>query len=180
MKIAAFDLSLTCVGFADGHRSGVLVPPATANRGVERLRWIRNAVLRQAADAQLVVLEGYSFASRGRAIVSLGELGGVVRCALTDAAIAWLEIAPSSRALFATGKGNAGKPEVLAAAIRELGYEGHSYDEVDALWLRAMALEHYAPSAARLNEKRRKALAAIAWPVLPIGAPHTPRQHEER
>lgn len=170
MKICAFDLSLTCTGYADADGSGVLVPPAAKSRGVERLQWIRDAVLLRAAGADVVVLEGYSFASQGRAIVSLGELGGVVRCALADAGIRWTEIAPASRAMFATGKGNAAKPEVFAAAIRELSYRGNSLDETDALWLYRMALERYEPGSIRLNEKRRQAMGKVSWPVLEVAA----------
>jgi Holliday junction resolvasome RuvABC endonuclease subunit len=166
--IVAFDLSLTCTGWADDSYCGVIVPPANQNRGIPRLRWIRDAVLERAAGAALVVLEGYSFASRGRAIISLGELGGVVRCALADAGIAWVDVPPSCRALFATGKGNASKEQVLAEAIRKLGYQGHSNDEADALWLCRMAIEQYKPrpSVTPLSETKRRAMEKIEWPVL--------------
>ena len=36
---------------------------------------------------------------------------------------------------YATGKGNANKEMMLKAAIDKLGYDGDSYDEVDALFL---------------------------------------------
>jgi crossover junction endodeoxyribonuclease RuvC len=167
--VVAFDLSLTCSGWADASGYGVLVPPSNVNRGIARLRWIRAAILERAAGAALVVLEGYSFASRGRAIVSLGELGGVVRVALADADLTSVDVAPSCRAMFATGRGNAAKPEVLAAAIRVLGYAGHSFDEADALWLRQMALENYGLATITSGyEKKRKALASIDWPVLTL------------
>jgi Holliday junction resolvasome RuvABC endonuclease subunit len=169
VTVVAFDLSLTGTGWADAIGYGVLTPPTSANRGTDRLRWIRDAVLARAAGAAVVSLEGYSFASRGRAIVSLGELGGVIRCAFADAGIVTVDVAPTTRAMYATGKGNAGKPEVLAAAIRALGYTGHSFDEADALWLRSMALEHYQPSGARLTEKQRKALTSVDWPALAAG-----------
>ena len=167
MKIVALDLSLTCTGWADESGCGVIVPPLARNRGIARLRWIRDAVLARTSGASLVVLEGYSFASRGRAIISLGELGGVVRVALADAGLTSVDVAPASRALFATGKGNASKEHVLAEAIRIIGYAGHSYDEADALWLRTMATEHYLASTASRSEKKRKALAGVEWPTLP-------------
>ncbi len=166
LQVVAFDLSLTCTGWADASGCGVLVPPATVNRGIPRLLWIRAAILDRAAGAQLVVLEGYSFASRGRAIVSLGELGGVIRCALADSGLASVDVPPSCRALFATGKGNASKEQVLAEAIRQLGYMGHSHDEADALWLRRMALEHYGLATITTGYQRKlKALAKIDWPL---------------
>ncbi len=170
MNIIAFDLSLTCIGFAGPDGSGAFVPPASASRGVDRLRWIRDEVLRRSQSADLVVIEGYSFASKGNAIISLGELGGAVRCAFADVGRAYAVVSPAARAMFATGKGNAGKPEVLAAAIRELDYQGHSYDEADALWLYRMARAHYARNGDRLNEKRRQAIAKVEWPELPVPA----------
>lgn len=165
--IVAFDISLTCTGWADASGCGAIVPPPNMNRGIRRLRWIRDAVLERAVRQMLVVLEGYSFASRGRAIVSLGELGGVVRCALADRDIPVVDVPPACRALFATGKGNASKEQVLAEAIRQLAYAGHSHDEADALWLRRMALEHYAPGVG-LNQKRLAALSKIEWPALTL------------
>lgn len=162
----AFDLSLTCTGWCTGRELGeigTLIPPKGVDRGIRRLQWIRDQVLGLVAksDAQLVVLEGYSFASRGRAIISLGELGGVVRCALTDAGFPFVDVAPSCRALFATGKGNASKEQVLAEAIRRLGYRGHSNDEADALWLWTLAEARLALDS--LNATQRKAIAGVQW-----------------
>jgi Holliday junction resolvasome RuvABC endonuclease subunit len=159
--ILALDLSLTATGWASETGSGVLVPPGAASRGVARLRWIRDAVLGLARGAELVVLEGYAFGARGRAVVSLGELGGAVRVALADAGIPWVDVPPTCRALFAAGRGNAPKDAVLAAAIRTLGYAGHDHNEADAMWLLTMARTHYAGDVP--PEPRRRALAGVAW-----------------
>lgn len=43
----------------------------------------------------------------------------------------------------ATGKGNANKEAMIAAARERLGYEGQSDDEADALWLLDFALTTY-------------------------------------
>lgn len=165
----AVDLSLTSTGWAlsDG-TSGVLVPPSHASRGIDRVRWIRDRVLERSAGATVVALEGYSFASKGRAIIDLGELGGSVRCALKDAAIVYVDIPPACRAMFATGKGNAGKPEVLAAAIRRLEYAGHDHNVADALWLLRMATMRYTSDdlLSALNLKQQQALASVQWPTL--------------
>ena len=164
--VVAFDLSLCATGYARGDGVGVLTPPSAVARGVARLRWIRDAVLEHCAGADLVVVEGYAYARMNQAY-QLGELGGVIRVALVEAGFPWVEVAPSSRALFAAGKGNAAKELVLAEAIRKLDYQGSSTDEADALWLRQMALEWYQePGAAYLPEKKRKALLAVNWPIL--------------
>ena len=164
VRVAAFDLSLTRTGYAVP-QLGTLAPPKGRDRGMERLAWIRDRVLELAAGAGAVVLEGYSFGSKGRALFSLAELGGVVRLALHEAALPVVEVAPSALKKYATGRGNAGKEEVLAVAIRRLGYAGHDNNEADALWLRAMAVDYYAGSAF-VPAKNREALAAVAWPAL--------------
>lgn len=163
MRIVAFDLSLNATGVASAAGVEVLAPPASCSSGVARLRWIRGAVLDRAGD--LNVIEGYSYASRGQAIISLGELGGVVRVALTDTGVKWVEVPPACRAKYATGKGNASKEQVFAEAIRRLGYAGHSNDEADALWLRAMALDHYGAPVCEMPKVHRAALDAVKWPA---------------
>src|SRR5206468_6278393 len=139
MKVAAFDLSLTAAGWAFGKlngfrlESGVISPPKPT--GIPRLQYLRQHVLVLAEDADVVVIEGYSFGAKGNAILSLAELGGVIRIALADRGMPYVDIPPACLKLFATGKGNAPKDEVLAAAIRKLQYSGHDHNEADALWL---------------------------------------------
>lgn len=170
-RILAFDLALRSTGWCDGNRCGCLV--AGNRSGMQRLHWIRNAVLVPAKAADLVVLEGYAFSAHASHAHELGELGGVVRMALFGASIDYVEIPPASLKLFATGKGNANKEAMLAAAIRKLDYAGHSNDEVDALWLWHMANLYY--NGPRPNEHQRKALAKIQWPRVGTAlAPSTP------
>jgi len=126
VRILALDLSLTCTGWARYDGSGIEVGTIEEEgTGMYRVNQILSEVQNLATDAALVVLEGYSFASRGRAMVSLGELGGVVRHWLHTEGLKWTEIPPASRAKYATGKGNASKSQVLAEAIRRLVASSH-------------------------------------------------------
>lgn len=167
LLIVAFDLSLTATGWASGTGdSGVLTPPKTADRGMRRLQWIRDAVLRLTDRADLVALEGYAFGAKGNAILNLAELGGVVRVALADRGRRFVDVPPSCLKLFATGKGNAKKDDVFAAAIRKLAYAGNDHNESDALWLLEMARGGVGFTKGH-NEHQRRALAKITWPVIP-------------
>lgn len=166
-KIVAFDLSLTCTGWCDGAGVGTLVPPKGYDRGPARLDWIRAQVIEKADAAQLVVIEGYSFASEASHAHSLGELGGVVKWNLFGRQIPTVIIPPANLKQFATGKGNAKKQEMFAAAIRQLGYVGSSFDEADARWLWTMAQAHYAFDA-NLTEVQRKAMSKVEWPTLTL------------
>lgn len=182
MRILALDPSLTATGYAvgtagghgaapDGDRAagvnlGTLIPGAAQGKGLDRLVWLRDRVLSLAAGADLVVVEGYSYASKGRAIISLGEFGGVLRVALMEAGVPFVEVSPNGRAKYATGKGNAKKEAVLTEAVRRLGYAGHDNNEADALWLYAMAADAYGAPLDAMPQTHRAALEAVAWPDL--------------
>jgi Holliday junction resolvasome RuvABC endonuclease subunit len=167
VRIVAFDLSLTSTGWASAHngvRAYGRIDPCNAT-AVNRLVFIRTALLQKTQLANLVVLEGYSFGSVQQAH-RIGELGGVVRVALHEAGVPVAEIAPASLKRYATGRGNAGKAEVLVAAVKRLGYDGASSDEADALWLLAMALDHYGvPGKVDMPQQHRTALEKVAWPT---------------
>ena len=122
--------------------------------------------------ADLVIMEGYSFGSRGRAVFQLGELGGVLRMTAFRMNVPVVEIAPGNLKKFATGKGNAGKDQMLATAIRKLPYDGYDHNEADALWLLAMAFYKYGLGADTLmctlplTQYQREALKVPKWPEL--------------
>lgn len=162
--IVGLDLSLTATGIA--YEAGTQTI-SVESKGVRRLAEISRAVLDvvRSLPADLVVLEGYSYAS-AQVAHQLGELGGVVRLALWSYAVPFIVVQPSSLKMYATGRGNAGKEEMLAAAIRRLGYDGHDHNQADAAWLRAMALDHYGFPLAKVPDTHRKALAKVAWPDL--------------
>ena len=172
MNVVGLDLSLTATGIATNGGTEVL---STKLRGCERLADLRDEVVGRCrrcgyigqADANLVVVEGYSFNSRNSQSHALGELGGVVRLALHEAGIPYVDVPPAVLKKYATGRGNAGKAEVLAAAIRRLGYDGHDDNEADALWLRVMGLDAYrVADASPVPAAHRVALDKVDWPEL--------------
>lgn len=168
--IVAFDLSLTRTGWARYTTVldeatitvGTITPKST---GMPRLAEIRQQVLDLAEAASLVLVEGYSYGSKGSAVVNIGELGGVVRLALFEAGHIVTEVPPSCLKKYATGRGNCGKDEVLAAAIRRLWYQGHDHNESDARWLLEMALAWQGrPEAVAVPAVHREGLAKVRWP----------------
>lgn len=136
------DLSLRATGIAhvDGHvevvRTGHL-------RGMTRLHVVRSHVSDALAqEPQLVAIEGYAFGAHGRAVISLGELGGLVRYETWRRDIRYVEVTPLQLKKYATGYARGvSKTAMVIAARDRLGYEGESDDEADALWLRALALD---------------------------------------
>lgn len=170
LRIVSLDPSLTATGVCDSQAPGkpfTLEPPAGLGR-MARLRWIQKKVQEVTLGADLVVIEGYSYGSTTQAYY-LGELGGVIRLTLYCLNIRYVDIAPAVRCKIATGKGNAKKDEVFAAAFKRLDYSGHSKDEADARWILECALQHYKhPARAQLPESHLQPLdrSRPDWPTL--------------
>lgn len=142
MRLMGLDLSLTSTGVSiDGVTS--VIRPKT--RGAERLSDVTKSVLHLCLEKQItcVLIEGYSFASRSGQAFSIGELGGCIRMALFENSIPVVEIPPTCRAKFATGRGNASKGEVISAISAKTGiiFSGASgNDECDAWVLERMGM----------------------------------------
>lgn len=185
--VVAFDLSLTSTGVADRFGTRRIKPTST---GPERLAEIRKAVLTATHPAQLgsgprcfecigvenrplffygthpdlVVIEGYSYASGNKAH-DVGEMGGVVRLALYEAGLPFHVVSPSTIKIAACGKGNASKDDVLLAAVRRLDYGGNSKDEADSLWLYRLTMHALGGEPLPVPAAHLKALKALPWRV---------------
>jgi crossover junction endodeoxyribonuclease RuvC len=144
MRVLGLDPSLTATGVAlpDGSVSTIAVKlPKVGLRHVRetnRLVAIRDRVAALLDGVDLVVVEGYSYGS-GFQAHQLGELGGVLRVLLAEAGVAWVEVAPTRVKKYATGKGNAGKADMLLAA-QVAGVATNSHNEADAWLLRAVGV----------------------------------------
>lgn len=159
--VLGLDLSLTSSGLAlpDGSVTSI----KTKTKGCTRLAEVRDRVIKYLVDsnADYVAMEGYAFGRPNQAHY-IGELGGVVKTALHEAGCHFVVVPPSNVKMYATGKGNANKDEVLSAAVLAFGF-AMSNDEADALWLRAMAHDAFGEPVVRVPEKNRAALTKIKW-----------------
>jgi len=172
--VVGLDLSLSSTGIADagGQRTityDELHRDATYEQRAARVRSIAAEAAVYCLRAHVVVIEGPAFSrSTGGAHERAGlwwRVYNVVHDAFT---IPVAVVGPTSLKKYATGNGNAGKPEMLAAAIRRLGYDGHQADCVDALWLRAAALDWYGHPLCPTPAAQRAALEKVAWPDLAV------------
>lgn len=134
--IVGLDLSLTSTGIALDERTEAI---SCSLKGVERLRYIAREVMLRVMPTKdpVVCIEGYSFGSRNSQAHAIGELGGVVRFHLYELDIPFVEIPPTCRAKFATGKGNAGKNEVVSAISARTGiaWSGKGADDMCDAWI---------------------------------------------
>jgi Holliday junction resolvasome RuvABC endonuclease subunit len=106
-------------------------------RGVERLQFIRDALadLIEKHEIQEVIMEGYSFASQGRSVFDLGELGGVLKVMFYDLGLPLHIIDPSTLKKFVVGKGNAKKEEMLLKIYKRWGLEFKNHNVADSFAL---------------------------------------------
>ena len=74
------------------------------------------------------------------ALVVQSELQGVIKLWCERNKVQYRGYSPSEVKKLATGKGNAGKPLVIAAAKAKLGYAGSDDNEADALWILQLGL----------------------------------------
>lgn len=142
MNIVGVDASLTGTGVAwidaDGIETYVV---KTKLVGVERLSHIETEVVGLCVPDTVVILEGYSYGSKGRAVFNIGELGGVLRLAFHRARIGWLVVPPTVMKKYVTGSGTASKAKVVSSLASRMGRTFDSDDEADAVGLLCYGLE---------------------------------------
>ena len=145
MKIVGLDLSLTATGIATPEGPEVLryrMPvPANDYDRAHRLKHLGVMIDRRTRDADVVIIES-PFNSKYSSW-QLGELFGVVKVVLLKRGVPFQMIAPATLKKFGTGRGNADKNMMLAAAIRDLDYQGSDHNEADALFLRLLGSAWY-------------------------------------
>lgn len=124
-------------------RSGVATAGGTwtvtsPDDGPARLAHIRNDITDNLAGVELVAIEGYAHGAQ-YSLSALGEIGGVIRLALWEQGIVYVDVAPNTLKMYALGIGRGSKTDMVIAARDRLGYEGSDDNEADALWLYALA-----------------------------------------
>lgn len=182
--VVGIDLSLTSTGIAvirwgdiDAPRTTSVWTTRVQSKGqadatlaarMRRLRNLRNAITDHASGADLVVIEGPSYAQKTAA--SAHDRSGlwwqIVDMLDDEYGCTVAEVPPTCRIKYATGKGNAGKDAVLAAVVKR--YEDADVtgnDVADALVLAAMGARHLGhPIEASLPVAHLDAMTKIRWP----------------
>lgn len=166
MNVLGVDPSLTSTGlcWADDRYTAI----SSNSKGIPRLidlrNWVRDCVYEN--KIELVCIESYSFASRNSQAHSLGELGGVLRVMFYECNVPWVDIPPTSRSKFATGRGNASKNEVVSAISARTGivWSGKGSDDMCDAWvLRQMGLAKNEESSYDWPQSHLSALEKIEW-----------------
>lgn len=160
-RVLGLDLSITGTGIAPATGSTSTLHPRTA--GDERLLEIRNHISLELDTVHLAVIEGPVL--RSQAALSLAMLHGAVRTLLWDTATGYVIIPPATLKKYATGRGNATKPDMAVALYKRTGLELADDNQVDAWWLRAMGLDALGAPIVALPADQRAVLAKFHWDI---------------
>ena len=103
--------------------------------GFKLLRF--RAMLNEACQLHGVTVIGYEKPGgrNYRALVLHSKLVGEIEKYCEENDIEYRGYSAGEIKKFATGKGNSGKPAMIAAAQEKLGYTGEDDNEADALWI---------------------------------------------
>lgn len=146
-------------------------PATTLEARLERYVYLARKAIDDIPKDCPVFLEGYSFGSRGSAVLTMAEFGGVFRFLLSRRAyvragsyfvdaLGITEVPPTCLKKFVTGKGTADKTAMAMGAYKRWSVEFRTNDEVDAYSLARMGacvLGWEEPA----NDKQREAIASL-------------------
>lgn len=176
-NVIGLDLSLRSTGIASNlgwtHRiTSEGREDATYAERADRLHMLTDDITDQIRHADLVVVEGPSYSSKGRGTWDRAGLWWLIADRLTYRFHVPLAVAaPHVRAKYATGTGNASKDKVLIAAVRRFpNYNIDNNDVADAVILAAIGAEHLGHPLADLPKTHREALTSVAWPERLVAA----------
>lgn len=169
VTVLGLDLSLTSTGIAlitadQPPTTRRLTPPAKL-RDHHRLNWLLDNIANTAGRTNLVVVEGPSYASTGRGQHERAGLWWLTTHHLWAAGIPTAIAPPAALKRYATGRGNAGKDDVLREVTRRFPTFGGGNDEADALVLAAMGADHLGQPLTPMPATHRTALDGVQWPT---------------
>lgn len=107
--------------------------------GLERCSSIAGAILEVVDEHKpsVAVIEGYGYAN-SNTLVTLVEIGTVVRYFLRQIGMPYIVVAPNSLKKFVTGKGTASKELIILHVFQRWGYSATTNNIADAYGLAMM------------------------------------------
>ena len=168
MNVVGLDLSISATGIAWADDRVETITTSPRDGAIEaRIETIVDRVMGANAwtpyNADVVAIEDVPYGAHGT--VPLAMLHGVLRVHLHREGVPFVLIPPASLKKYATGRGNAKKPDLRMALYKRTGLDLADDNQVDAWWLRAMALDRYGHPALDMPATHRDALAKIEWPA---------------
>lgn len=157
--VIGIDPSLDGTGLAWGDQLATV-----RGEGDRRLQVIRQRVGLLARDAQLAVVEDLPTHAKGAGLTGMAQ--GVVRLALLDEQVPYVLVPAASLKKYATGRGNATKPDMRVELLKRAGLDIRDDNQVDAYWLRAIGCDMAGEPLLTMPQTHRVALdklPAAVW-----------------
>jgi Holliday junction resolvasome RuvABC endonuclease subunit len=164
VNVIGVDLSLAATGIA--HPDGTTETLTSRLRGIERISWLVQQIAQRTHDADLVVLEDALFGMRNNTVGELVMCHGALRLRLFHMRQPLAVVSPATLKKYATGKGNAKKPDMRMALYKRTGIDLDDDNQVDAWWLRAAGMHHKGTPVVSVPQDQASALTKVAWPEL--------------
>lgn len=161
MHLIGVDPSLTATGVATPQDTFTIKSKADGDR---RLMDLYLQVFDQAVHADFAALEDLPTHAQGAGKTGMAQ--GAVRVALLNADVDYVVIPPACLKKYATGKGNATKPDMRMALYQRMGLDLRDDNQVDAWWLRAMLCDALGTPVCQLPRTHRDSLAKVTWPAV--------------
>lgn len=169
-KVTGIDLSLTASGVSWFDETVETLKPGD-RRGLDRIQWTVARIVEGAARSHLAVMEGPAYSRQlGTGHHEAAGLWWAVLDALvTRYKVPVAVVPPTVLKKYATGKGNATKPDMRVALLQRTGVDRRDDNQVDAIWLAYMGLDHLGWPVVEMPKAHRDALAKVDWPEVPRG-----------
>jgi crossover junction endodeoxyribonuclease RuvC len=184
LRMVALDLSTAATAIAATHDPrgepflSTFTIPGTGGRPLhEQIAAISHVVRRSCGWAphgtvwqpDLAVIEG-TFTRMNGSDYPLHALHSYIKQWLWQRSIPYVDVAPTTLKVWATGNGNALKPQVIAAMIATYGHlvsiDPKDDNQADALALLTMGMFKYGQPIADAPLAHRRALKPVVWPAL--------------
>jgi len=96
----------------------------------------------EAEGIELVAYERVA-GRHANSIIHASKMVAMIETLCEELGVAYMAFSATEIKLFATGKGNAGKPAMIKAAKDRFGYTGNDDNEADAICIYQLAKTHY-------------------------------------
>ena len=157
------DLSLTGTGVAHAGVATTIAPKKLTD--VARMDYITDGIFDYLdKGVELVVMEGLAYGSVTGSAMERAGLWWRVKTFFVHERIAFAHVPPTVLKKYGTGKGNAGKDEVMIAVTRTFpDWEAKNNNEADAVVLANMGLAKLGLETPKLPKVQTDALEKVAW-----------------
>lgn len=126
---------------------------ATEKKDPARMIEIAREIKSYLQPNDIVVIEGFAYGAKGKAVDFQYGLGWLIRAMLYTERFSYTDATPSQVKKFASNKGNAKKEDLVLPLFKKWGYEHYSDNVRDAYIMAKMGYSMYNPDGLQKYEQ---------------------------